>query len=774
MKFMTQTLELNSVLTLISNYAKADVVKKMILAIEPSIDLQEIDVELTETFDMLNLIERLSEMPLIASYDIRSLLQLAKLERDFSVLDIRKIRLFLSMEKDLFGYFSESKRLNIGLRSIESYFKSLTNHRNLLNSIDEKIDLDGTIFDSATQELFQIRKSILRTEKNVQEKLIKLMQDYSSYINESLVVIRNNRFCLPIKEVFKHKVKGVIHDMSASKQTVYIEPEATRQLTLQLEQLQIDESNEILRILAMLSDEIFGHQDTLDTNLGLFIRFDFLQAKALYAKEIRAVKPMINQHKELNLVAARHPLLNVKEVVPINIELNDKQKLILITGPNTGGKTVALKTVGLLTLMTQCGLLIPADESSSIAVFERVFADIGDEQSIQQSLSTFSGHMTKIVSMLEALTDNSLVLLDEIGSGTDPNEGVALAIAILDAFRKKDIRMLVTTHYSELKSYAYEKPNIATASVAFDKKSLKPLYYIQMGTTGSSHALLIARRLGLSEEIINEAKEHYQGRQTDLAKMMEKVNDELQLVQTQKEELSNLLQQTRQEKVNLEQERLSFIKKEDTLLESIRRKEEKQWQKLKEEAKQIILELQDKSTVSKPEIAKYKHLLNTQAPEFDREPLFDTLSVGDEVYILSYQQYGKIVSIKGNKYRVSFGHFEFDFKEMDLRKEQIESKKEKKTAKRKEKQNVDQPVKEIKMEVDLRGFRYEDVKDELDMAIDQAILANLNTLRIIHGFGMGVVRKAVYDYIKKSPYIKSHRFGGEGEGLNGVTIITLK
>ncbi|PKK96709.1 MAG: endonuclease MutS2, partial [Tenericutes bacterium HGW-Tenericutes-3] len=645
-------------------------------------------------------------------------------------------------------------------------------HRSLLEYIQSKMDEDGQILDDATPELLKIRRDLSRFDKQLQDKLQKLLADYSSYLNESVIVQRNNRFCIPVKDTFKNKIKGIIHDVSASKQTIYIEPEATRQITSQIEQLKVSEEKEIQKIIALLSEEVHNSHLSLKDNLDIFLSLDFITSKAQYALKLNAMKPSINDIGTISLIRAKHPLLDQETAVPITLELNKDVKTLLITGPNTGGKTVALKTVGLLTLMTQCGLLIPANEASNIAVFDQVFADIGDEQSILQSLSTFSSHLTKIIKMIEDVKDNSLVLLDELGSGTDPNEGVSLAIAILNAFKPFDIRLMVTTHYSELKSYAYEQPNMTTASVAFDKKTLKPLYYLQMGTTGSSHAFLIARRLGLKEEVVNDAETIYQGRQTDLAKVMEKLNDEMLYIEKQKEKLAYEIDETRKSKIEYQQSKEKLLAEQDKTIELVRKKEEKILNDMKEEVRQIIIDLQKKSELSKPEVATLKYKLNQQRDNQKIVTFDDELSIGDSVFILPYQQYGKITEIKGDEYRVVFGKFDLLFKSFDLRKE--EDKKPVKAVKKVQANIGQTPAKTAKFELDLRGYRFEEVKEAMDQAIDSSLLSGLETMRIIHGFGSGAVRKAVYDYIKASPYIKSHRFGGEGEGLNGVTIITLK
>ena len=773
MRFMTKTLEMDKILSKVVSYAKSETIRSQIANLTPMTVLNSVTKSLDETMDMTTLILRAGLIPFLENYDIHQLFGYASKKRTFSIQELLYVRLFLLLERDIIRYFKQLSHLKISALSLTSYFSEMHSHLSLLEYIDSKLDPDGQILDDATSQLFKLRREKSRLDKQLQEKLNKLMNDYSSYLNELVIVIRNDRFCLPVKGTFKNKIKGVVHDVSASMQTIYIEPESSRQITAKLEELKILEKKEIQKIVAELSEEVHLSNDTLESNLALMLTLDFISSKAQYALEIDAVKPLVNKDGNICLNNARHPLLEIEKAVPISLDLNKKRRILLITGPNTGGKTVALKTVGLLTLMTQCGLLIPANETSNIAIFDQVFADIGDEQSISQSLSTFSSHLTKIIKMIENVEKNALVLLDELGSGTDPNEGVSLAIAILNEFKTKDIRMMVTTHYSELKSYAYEQENMITASVAFDKKTLKPLYFLQMGTTGSSHAFLIARRLGLKESVVLDATKVYEGRQTDLAKVMEKLNDEMLYIQRQKEKLATEIFEGKKEKNEYKLAKNNLLIQQDKIIESISIKEEKKWSILKEEAKEIISELQKKNELSKPEIASLKYKLNQAANEKVVSSYADALKIGDDVFILPYQQYGKITAFKNEKYRVVFGQFKLDFNEYDLRKDAV--KKEKTKNKKYKKTNIGTiPKKDAKIELDLRGYRYDEVYEAMEQAIDRLLLSNMTDLRIIHGFGSGAVRKAVYDYIKSSPYISSHRFGGEGEGLNGVTIITLK
>jgi DNA mismatch repair protein MutS2 len=770
---MTKTLELDQIIDKISKSLKSDSAKQKLNSQQPSTDLNDVKHMLVEVNDMLELIAKFGTIPFLDDFDIYTLLHYAEIKRRYSIQDLLYIRLFLVMERDILLYLRQRQQLNLKSASLVPLFDQLSSHKNLLSYMESKLDEDGVILDDATPKLASIRKDISRFEKQLQDKLQKILVDYSKYLNDQVIVMRNERFCIGVKEAFKNKIKGVIHDMSASKQTIYIEPEQTRQITAQIESLKVSEEKEIDIIIEDLSKEIQLSYLTLKQNLDVFVHMDLIHAKAIYALDIDGHMPNINQDGFIQLISAKHPLLDQREAVPISLSLDKHLKTLLITGPNTGGKTVALKTLGLLTLMTQMGMLTPLNEASNIAIFDQVFADIGDEQSISQSLSTFSSHLTKIINMIKNMKDNTLVLLDEIGSGTDPNEGVALAISILEAFKDYDARMMVTTHYSELKSYAYEQPQMTTASVAFDKQTLKPLYFLQMGTTGSSHAFLIARRLGLPENIVENALKLYEGRQTDLAKTMEKLNDEMLEIQKEKESLHIELSKVKEEKQHYQDIKNDLLKRQDDMIEKVKHKEETKWLKLREEAMDLINELQKKQSLSKPELADLKNKLN-QSIGGDKSLYFDeSLNVGDEVFITSYQQYGTIIDIKDDLYVVKFGKFELSFDKSDLKKDKPKPSDKPKITQKQKSEEI-KPQKQGKLEVDLRGFRYEEVKPALDDAIDGAIISGLTTLRIIHGFGTGAVRKAVHSYIKSSPYIKEHRYGGEGEGLNGVTIVTLK
>ncbi|HHT55485.1 MAG TPA: endonuclease MutS2, partial [Acholeplasma sp.] len=651
---------------------------------------------------------------------------------------------------------------------------NISNHNKLYNNLNDTFNDYGEIYDTATKDLKDIRIKIRNLDANLTKRMNELLKKYSDYLSEAVVVVRNGRSCLAVKEGFKNKVKGVIHDISASKQTVFIEPEVSLQIMADIELNKILENKEIIKILSNLTNIVNSSYDILLEDFNCLINLDIINAKARYSLKNDYIKPHINNLGKINLIKAKHPLLPKDEVVPIDLSLNKENNTLLITGPNTGGKTVTLKTVGLLTMMIQSGILVPVNIESELAVFNNVFIDIGDEQSIINSLSTFSSHISKIISFIDNLTDNSLVLLDELGSGTDPNEGVALAIAIIEEFQKKDIRLIVTSHFSELKTYAYEKSEISLASVAFDEKTLKPLYYLEHGIIGQSHARLIAERLGMKKSVIEEANFNFMKRETELAKIIDKLSSEKQALNEEKKRLSELELSYQEKLKDLNTTKDRLISEQNDVLKKIRLNEEKKWQEKTKEVNELIKIVEEDELTKKHHIASLKGAINTP---LDKKIIKneEKINVGDHVYISSYSQYGYVLSITNNKYLVKFGIFELEFKKEDIELVKETKKEKPKVVKQKvSKQASHDYDKSANLSVDLRGFRFEEVNEELDKAIDRALLSNIRSLTIIHGFGTGAVKKAVDNYIKKSNLIKSSRLGREGEGLAGVTIITLK
>lgn len=771
MSYAFKALEFDVVLTRISKYAMCQTTIQNILNLTPLDDLESVQREIQKTKQTLDLIARMGSFPFIEDYYIDDLFNAITIGQVLSIKDILSVRLFMVMTKDVIHVFKEIIRNKMNFDDIKFIYERLFPTEHLVSLIDSKIDPDGIVLDSASEALSTIRKQQRRLEQQRREILNSLLQKRASQLNDQMIVMRNNCYCLPVKAEYKNTFKGIIHDESSSGTTAFIEPIETIEKTVELERLIFAEQQEIIKILEEITSELKIDVAELKGNLDALLILDLLQSKAKYALEIDGYAVSMNDQGLIRLVDARHPLIDPKIVVPISLELNEIKRTILISGPNTGGKTVALKTTGLLTLMAQSGILVPMKSEGVLSIFKGVYADIGDEQSILQSLSTFSSHMRKIKHIVDVASDHILVLLDELGSGTDPQEGSALAMGILDYLEPFNLRMIVTTHYSELKVYAYTHPHIANASVAFDIDTLKPLYRINYGISGSSNALYIAKKLGLSEVVIRLAQGYSNLKENDLTKSIKAFEDESLIVKQKEAELSKTLLEIQTLKRDYETKLNTLEAEKDAILAKTKAQADKQMKANLEKAQELI-EILSMKELKDHEIAQIKY--EFKQLDFDDIPkeLNRELKVGDHVFIKSYDQNGVITQKIKNQFKVKFGMFELMFDGKDLKPTE-EPTIRPRTIKSKVVET--KPVtSDVKMELDLRGYRFEDVKDELEKFLDNAMLNHMRTVRIIHGFGTGAVRKAVYDVIKTSPYVSTYRYGGEGEGLNGVTIITLK
>ena len=772
MFFDTKTLEFNKILDILSTFASSSYAKELIKELPISNNAKKITTMLDEVDDARLYQIKYSNPPFAGLSNQNELINRIRLKAVFSISDFLALKDLLYCTKNMINYYKNNIAKENNNSSLYTYFTNLNGVKKLADEIDNVISDEGEIYDTASPALNEIRKRIKVLEQQVRAKMQELLQSKAKMLNENLIVMRNGRMCLCVKAEYKNVLKGVIHDESASKTTVYIEPFSALEIANRIVSYKEEEKTEIAKILAQLSNVAFGYEVEIKNNFNNLIALDIIFAKALYAISIDAYKPSINEMGIIDIKKARHPLIDRQKCVPIDIKLGEDYEAIIITGPNTGGKTVAIKTCGLLTLMMQAGLLIPASFDSKMAVFDNVFSDIGDEQSIEQSLSSFSAHMTKVIKILNELTNNSLVLLDELGSGTDPKEGSNLAISIVEYLLNKKSRVIVTTHYADLKAFAYDKDNIINASVEFDTKTLRPTYKLLLGVPGRSNAITIARGLGLNEEIINRSIELNETNHTDLSLMLSKLDDQNSILSEQiaKYEKENLalnerLAKLQAKELKLEAEYASFINKAKKEANEI-------IVKAQEDALALISEIEKKhENFKEHELAELKHQAR-QLEVIDVDtPTITDFKVGDEVFVKGWQRNGKITKINKDKYEVLVGNFTVTFTKNEL----SVAKTVTKPVTKPKKYNAPGPVKkEAKLECDLRGFRYEEVAPELDLFIDKAYLAGLSQIYVIHGFGTGAVRKACYEFFKKCPHVKSTRFGGEGEGLNGVTVVYLK
>ncbi len=766
MYYELETLEFNKILDEITKYSALDRSIDFIKDIKPTNDISLINSMLDETDEMRNFIIKFGLLPFGSREDVTNFINMAKKGGILSIKEIYLVNELIKTSKNI-KKTKASLSNQFSFNKLAFYIDNLVEVNDLNKEIDRCISDDLTINDNASIDLLRIRRQIKLLELKLKNKLTEIISSKREMLADTNITIKNDRLCLGVKQEYKNTFKGIIHETSKTGLTIYIEPSATYEINNELISEQTHEKEEINKILTMLSSNISSYSDDLLNNLDNITKLDIISAKANYSKDFN--KPELNMQGFLELVNAVHPLLDKNKAVPLNISLGKNYKTIIITGPNTGGKTVSLKTVGLLTLMTQSGILIPC-KSAKIAVFDNIFSDIGDEQSIEQSLSTFSSHMKKIVNIVNNINSNSLVLLDELGGGTDPVEGSALAISLLNYFMDKNARIIITTHYPTLKEYGYENDNIINASMEFNEETYMPTYRLLLGISGKSNAFLISKHLGLDESIINDANKY----------LYEDNNDSLLMKKVEEKGLylNKLIDENEQLKKEIENEKNKY----SNLIKELELKQESIIKRAKDDAKKIYEEAKEKSTELMKEVenllnentklndvAVVKHKINNLKTEKEVNLNIKELKVGDTVLIIDYDTNGEIVAINKDKYRVRFGNLEKDFKLSDLKYAYTVEKKEIKP-----KKYTDKVFKSVSTKLDLRGYRYEDAYIALDKYIDDCVCAKIPSCTIIHGFGTGTIRKLVWDYLKNNKFVKTYRYGGEGEGLNGATVVYFK
>jgi len=765
-------LEFDKILELLKKDAVTDLAKQAIPSIRPGSNKEEIEWMLKEVEEAVTMIERYDETPLSGVLNVKEALIRSTIGSTLSVEELLRIVSLVDASSRSVAYIKKIRQLEIPSETLSHYYDDITNHPKLKRAIEECIDEKGAVVDEASPELSQIRKKIHVSEKRVEERMASLLRSEQNKLTDSIITIRNNRLVLPVRAEYKNSFKGIIHDQSSSKETVFIEPMSCIEINNLLSTLQVEELHEIEKILQKLSFFVSEVAKELQNNLRIFTELDIIFAKAKFALKNDHHAPQITEH-EIELRQSRHPLISRETVVANTISFF-QYRTIVITGPNTGGKTVALKTLGLLSIMVQSGLLIPVAPLSKTIIFKNIYADIGDEQSIEQSLSTFSSHITKIIYILRHLEPNSLILLDELGSGTDPKEGASLAISILDYIRTQKVYSMVTTHYPELKVYAYDLEDTVNASVEFDIESLRPTYRLKIGVPGTSNALDIAQRLGLMNEIIDHARTVSMSFDNDTVILMKKLEKQSLLLQDEIDEVDKKNQQLEQMKSELEHQMISGKQKINKLIESTQIEKKQEVEKAKKEAEKLIDELNElkkSASFKEHELATLKHQvknLGLKESQFQKTNLKE-IQIGDTVNVVPYQRNGVIIKERSTgEYLVQMGTLSAVFKESDLefvsREEQTELKSSVKVS----------TVSQVKAELDLRGMRFEEAMEEVDKYIDMCLMNHLEFAYIIHGYGTGALRKGVQSYLKTNHTVKSFRPGGMNEGGSGVTVIYFK
>lgn len=777
-------LEYNEIIKNLGGYCKTYLGKNLCEQLVPNFSYEQVDVLLNETKQADTLLHQKGIPPFYETEELEKYIKVLESNQTLSIKGLLNFAVLLKMCRELKEYFYDDS--SVTFEYLEKYFSFLYSNPSIEKNIFDKIIDENTVADNASSKLASLRRNRKKFEQEVKDKLNGFIHSstYAKYIMEPIVTIRNNRYVIPVKEEYRSYIKGFIHDTSSSGSTLYIEPTSIFELNNKINHIKIEEDIEIERILQILSSSLYEYVDQLKNNLALIASIDLIFAKANFGIDSFGIIPVLNNNKYIDLYKAKHPLIDKDKVVPIDISLGKDYVSLLITGPNTGGKTVALKTVGLLLLMAYSGIPIPCSESSSISVFSHIFADIGDEQSIQESLSTFSAHIKNIVEITNITDNNSLVLLDELGSGTDPLEGAALAISILSYL--KDIGSIVccTTHYQELKEYALITDGFENASFEFDIENLKPTYKLLVGIPGKSNAFAISKRLGLNEQILNVANSHLKDDKIPIEELLKSIYDNKLEIEKQKEETEKNLRQIELLRKSLEQKQDDVLEKRAQLLENAKLEARDILLSAKEEATEIIHELNSSSDIKQANNLRNK--LNDKLKAInsihytEQNNSFEALAESDvkdglNVYIASLGSNGYIVGNKINKsneVQVQVGNMKMNIKLSDLRKSLTNSVKVKESGK--VTTNKESKAKTVSPEINVIGQNVDEAIYVIDKYLDNCASANISPVRIVHGKGTGKLREGIHSFLKKNPHVKSFRIGTFGEGEMGVTVVEIK
>ncbi len=771
-----ETLEFKKIKELFAPYLLTEQGQLELGLLLPTSKKETVASAFLEMTDMQQIFVQHPHFSLAATQDITALTKRLELESDLNIEEFLALKRVLAVTQELKSFYEDLE--NVHLEKLDRLFENLIVFPKLQGSL-QAVNDGGFIESFASESLSRIRRKIQENENQVREILQEILKNKGEMLADQVVASRNGRNVLPVKNTYRNRISGVVHDISASGNTVYIEPRAVVNLNEEIASSRADERYEIQRILQELSDLFRPHAAEIANNAWIIGHLDLVRAKVRFMQETGAVVPDLSEEQDIQLLSVRHPL--IENAVANDLHFGPDLTEIVITGPNTGGKTIMLKTLGLAQIMAQSGLPILADKGSRVGIFSQIFADIGDEQSIEQSLSTFSSHMTNIVSILEQVDSESLVLLDELGAGTDPQEGAALAIAILEDLRLSQIKTMATTHYPELKAYGIETDWVENASMEFDTDSLRPTYRFMQGVPGRSNAFEIARRLGLSEVIVGHAQEQTDT-DSDVNRIIERLEE--QTLESRKR-LDNIRE--------VEQENLKFNRALKKLYNEFNREKETELNKARLEAQEIVdlalsesesilKNLHDKSSLKPHEIIEAKAQLKKLAPETvdlsknkvlkqakkNRAP-----KVGDDILVTSYGQRGTLVKqLKDGRWEAQVGLIKMTLEEQEFNllkaeKEQQPKRKQVNVVKR---ANTAGP----KARLDLRGKRYEEAMEELDAFIDQALLNNMAQVDIIHGIGTGVIREGVTKYLRRNKHVKSFGYAPQNAGGSGATIVIFK
>ena len=744
-----KSLEYDKIIEKLNSYCKTYMGKEKLADLLPKFNKSSILNLLNLTQESSSLIYRKGNIPLSDIPDISINIKTLDSSGILSISALLNIARFLKISREVKEYFFFSDDIDVSTYSkLYDLFDLIYTNKNIEEKIFSVILDENTIADNASSKLASIRRESKKLEQNIRDKLNSIIHSstYSKYIMEPIVTIRENRYVIPIKEEYRAQVKGFIHDVSSSGSTVFIEPLSVFELNNEIANLKVEEEIEIEKILAQLSGMLYKYTQFFRSNIDILGDLDIIFAKALYSIDIDGILPIVNDDKYINLVSARHPLIDKNIVVPIDISIGKDYSALVITGPNTGGKTVALKTTGLLLLMAYSGIFIPAKESSSIYVFDSIFVDIGDEQSIQENLSTFSAHISNIVEITKNVTAESLVLVDELGSGTDPIEGANLAISILKYLFDIGATSISTTHYQELKNYCLTTSGFQNASFEFDIDNLKPTYKLLIGIPGKSNAFAISKKLGLNDNILNLASSLMKDNDVSIEELMKSIYDDKIKIEKEKEEIEKNSNQIEALRKSLENENTRLQEKQDKILNNAKSEARDIIQSAKDEANAVIKRLNTLNETSKDNLSTANNIrneLNDSLKDLDANPEGDGINL-QSLQALNEKFSLKNSSLKGRNSKVTF-----------------------------EKANTFKSQ-NISSEINVIGLNVDDATFMIDKYLDDCSIAKLSPVRIVHGKGTGKLREGIHKFLKTNSHVKSFRLGNFGEGEMGVTVVELK
>lgn len=778
-----KTLEFAKITEQLEQLAITRPAKMKAINLVPSSDFTQVELTLKQTLAGADILRIKGQLPLTDFTDVRPSTKRLRIKANLNAKELGNLLLVLALANEINEFFTNTDAEKLDLTVISPILAQLEVPQSLYATLNRSLDFDGEVLDAASSELSHLRHELKSNDAEIKDKMDGYIKGSSSkYLSEEIVTIRDERYVIPVKQEYRNKFGGVVHDQSASGQTLFIEPSAVLNLNNRQQNLLAKERREINRILHHLSDLARVEVDNIDNIAAGLVKLDFIQAKARLAQSMRATEPRLTRDQSLSFLQARHPLINPKTVVANDIRLGEDFDTILITGPNTGGKTITLKTVGILQLMAQSGLFIPAAEGSKAGIFKDIYADIGDEQSIEQSLSTFSSHINGIVKIMKKVDAETLVLIDEIGAGTDPEEGASLAISILDFLRQRKAKIIVTTHYPELKLYGYNRERTTNASMEFDLKTLSPTYRLQIGIPGHSNAFAIARRLGMREDVVKKAQGLMSDQNVDINQMITELTKQTKAATDAHNHLATSLDRAQKLELKLEQALDWYNQRVQKQLEFAQERANEVVAKSRKKADKIIAQLeQQKGNVKQNEIIAAKGEFNQLERQnenlahnrvLQREKRRHHVNVGDQVKVLSYGQTGTITKqLAEHEYEVQMGIIKVKVSDRDIEKigpqQKSQSKPKVRAVSASRRSN-------IRSELDLRGQRYDEAMTNLDRYIDSALLSGLDVVTIIHGIGTGAIRKGVWQYLKTSKHVKSYNYAPANEGGNGATIVHLQ